>query len=63
MVSGLRCSGQAHGQRYLEFVLQQVLLVGQLAVEAEQLGLFGRHFLCMSVSVSQGPRRRVALEQ
>jgi hypothetical protein len=36
------------GTRYLEFVLQQILLVGKLAVEAEQLGLVGRHFLCMS---------------
>lgn len=30
---------------YLQLVLEQVLLVGQLAVETEELGLLLRHFL------------------
>ena len=30
---------------YLELVLQQVLLVRKFAVEAEQAGLIGGHFL------------------
>jgi hypothetical protein len=37
--------GAGRGRAYLELVLQQVLLVGQLAVEAEELGLVRRHFL------------------
>lgn len=32
---------------YLQLVLQQVLFVGELAVETEELGLLGRHFLCI----------------
>jgi hypothetical protein len=34
---------------YLEFVLQQVLLVGQLSVETEELSLIRGHFLCQRV--------------
>lgn len=34
-------------EAYLELVLQQVLLVWELAIEAEELGFFRRHFLCV----------------
>jgi hypothetical protein len=37
--------GDAAVSTYLELVLEQVLLVGQLAVQAEEFGLVGRHFL------------------
>jgi hypothetical protein len=33
-------------ETHLQLVLEQVLLVRELAVEAEQLGLIRRHFLC-----------------
>jgi hypothetical protein len=36
-------------ETYLQLVLKQVLLVGELAVEAEQLGLIRRHFLCGTI--------------
>jgi hypothetical protein len=36
-------------ETHLELVLEQVLLVGELAVEAEQLGFLFGHFLCLIV--------------
>ena len=38
------------GSSYLELVLEEVLLVGELAVQAEELGLLLRHFLLRCVS-------------
>jgi hypothetical protein len=35
---------------HLELVLQQVLLVGELAIEAEEAGFVSRHFLCLMVN-------------
>ena len=47
MCGQLGARGQrSRGAAYLELVLQQVLLVWQLAVQAEELGLLRRHFLC-----------------
>lgn len=37
------------GKSNLELVLEKVFLVGQLAVEAEEPLLVGRHFLCVHV--------------
>jgi len=32
-------------KKYLELVLQQIFLVGQLAIKTEELSFFGGHFL------------------
>ena len=54
---------------YLELVLQQVLLVRQLSVKAEELGLLRRHFLCSvrsgvgtAYGVAKGAAMRAATE-
>lgn len=45
---------------YLELVLQKVLLVRQLSVQTEELGLLRRHFLC---SVRFWSAQRMALPE
>jgi hypothetical protein len=42
-------AGGSVRQPYLQLVLEQVLLVGKLAVQAEELLLVCRHFLCVHV--------------